>query len=151
MKMSNKSAGTKFEREFAERLAAEGFWVHRFQDNKNGQPCDVIAARNGEAYLFDCKDCRGNFFELSRMEENQYNSMYLFEMTGNSRGKFAIRFFLDEIYLVDYWELDSMRKHGMKRIDRMACHMYGKSFDSWLKHRDAVDEWSENDADHNWK
>lgn len=31
------------------------------------------------------------------MEENQYNSMYLFEMTGNSRGKFAIRFFPDEI------------------------------------------------------
>lgn len=50
MKMSNKSAGTQFEREFAARLAAEGFWVHRFQDNKNGQPCDVIAARNGEAY-----------------------------------------------------------------------------------------------------
>ena len=53
MKMSNKSAGTQFEREFASRLAAEGFWVHRFQDNKNGQPCDVIAARDGEAYLFD--------------------------------------------------------------------------------------------------
>ena len=35
MKMSNKSAGTQFEREFASRLAAEGFWVHRFQDNKN--------------------------------------------------------------------------------------------------------------------
>lgn len=46
--MSNKSAGTQFEREFAARLAAEGFWVHRFQDNKNGQPCDVIAARNGK-------------------------------------------------------------------------------------------------------
>ena len=57
MKMSNKSAGMQFEREFAARLAAEGFWVHRFQDNKNGQPCDVIVARNGEAYLFDCKDC----------------------------------------------------------------------------------------------
>ena len=51
--MSNKSAGTQFEREFAARLAAEGFWVHRFQDNKNGQPCDVIAARNGEAGLMN--------------------------------------------------------------------------------------------------
>lgn len=44
MKMSNKSAGTQFEREFASRLAAEGFWVHRFQDNKNGQPCDTFVS-----------------------------------------------------------------------------------------------------------
>ena len=72
MKMSNKSAGTMFEREFAGKLAKNRFWVHRFQDNKNGQPCDVIAARNGKTYLFDCKDCAGAF-QLSRVEENQYN------------------------------------------------------------------------------
>ena len=149
--MSNKAAGTRFEKEFAEVLAKHWFWVHRFQDNRNGQPCDVVAARNGHTYLFDCKDCQGNFFELSRMEENQYNAMYLFEMTGNSRGKFAIRFSPEEIYLVDYWKLDSLKKHGTKRIDRMICQMYGQSFDAWLKHRDAVDGWSENDADHNWK
>ena len=35
MKMSNKSAGTMFEREFAGKLAKNRFWVHRFQDNKN--------------------------------------------------------------------------------------------------------------------
>ena len=44
-----------FEREFAGKLAKNRFWVHRFQDNKNGQPCDVIAARNGKTYLFDQK------------------------------------------------------------------------------------------------
>jgi len=36
MKMSNKSAGTMFEREFAGKLAKNRFWVHRFQDNKTG-------------------------------------------------------------------------------------------------------------------
>ena len=46
MKMSNKSAGTMFEREFAGKLAKNRFWVHRFQDNKNGQPCDVIAEKH---------------------------------------------------------------------------------------------------------
>ena len=91
MKMSNKSAGTQFEREFAARLAAEGFWVHRFQDNKNGQPCDVIAARNGEAYLFDCKDCKTDTFSLRRVEENQFNAMRLFDTTGNRRGMSGIR------------------------------------------------------------
>ncbi len=92
MKMSNKSAGTQFEREFASRLAAEGFWVHRFRDNKNGQPCDVIAARDGEAYLFDCKDCKTDMFSLRRVEENQFNAMRLFDTTGNRRGMFAIRY-----------------------------------------------------------
>ena len=66
--------------------------MHRFQDNKNGQPCDVIAARNGETYLVDCKDCQKDVFELRRVEENQYNAMLLFHMTGNSRGMFAVRF-----------------------------------------------------------
>ena len=99
MKMSNKSAGTQFEREFASRLAAEGFWVHRFQDNKNGQPCDVIAARDGEAYLFDCKDCKTDMFSLRRVEENQFNAMRLFDTTGNRRGMFAIRYPDQVIYL----------------------------------------------------
>ena len=84
--MSNKAAGTRFEKEFAGILADNWFWVHLFQDNRNGQPCDVIAARDGNAYLFDCKDCQGNRFPLSRMEENQYNAMKLFRLTGNKRG-----------------------------------------------------------------
>lgn len=149
--MSNKAAGTKFEKEFAETLAKHWFWVHLFQDNRNGQPCDVVAARNGRTYLFDCKDCQGNFFELSRMEENQYNALRLFEMTGNSRGKFAIRFSQDEIYLVDYWELDAMRKEGAKRIDRATCQLRGWKLQAWLKYWDGIDGWSEKDADHNWK
>ena len=33
MKMSNKSAGTQFEREFSYRLAEEVVWVNRFKDS----------------------------------------------------------------------------------------------------------------------
>ena len=75
--MNNKAAGTRFERELASILADYCYWVHLFQDNHNGQPCDIIAARNGHAYLIDCKDCQGNFFQLGRMEENQMNAMKL--------------------------------------------------------------------------
>ena len=132
MRMSNKKAGTEFEKEFALRLAAEGFWVHLFQNNKNGQPCDLIASRNGMAYLIDCKDCQGNFFELSRMEENQLNAMRLFEMTGNSRGKFAIRFPGEEIFLVDYWQLEIARNNGAKRVDQVGCALYGFDLERWL-------------------
>ena len=65
--MSNKSTGTKFELELSKALADRGFWVHRLQDNQNGQPCDLIACRNGQAWLIDCKDCQGDFFQLSRI------------------------------------------------------------------------------------
>lgn len=149
--MNNKVTGTKFERELAGILAERWFWVHLFQDNKNGQPCDVVAARNGHAYLFDCKDCQGDFFELRRIEENQYNAMCLFEMTGNSRGKFAIRFSPEEIYLVDYWELGHLRDHGIKQLDRMDCALYGQNFWSWLDYRDQADGWGGQNADHYWK
>lgn len=132
MKMSNKSAGTMFEREFAGKLAKNRFWVHRFQDNKNGQPCDVIAARNGKTYLFDCKDCTGAF-QLSRVEENQYNAMYLFHLTGNSRGMFAVRYDPKVIFLVDYQVLKDLQDRGVRSIPRAAMTRYGRTLNDWLQ------------------
>lgn len=131
--MSNKAAGTRFEREFAARLAAEGFWVHRFQDNKNGQPCDVIAARDGSTYLFDCKDCQRDVFELRRMEENQYNAMQLFLTTGNSRGMFAIRYLAEtKIFLVDFQIIQQLKRDGWKSITRNDMPQYGRTLEDWM-------------------
>ena len=59
MKHSNKQAGNAFERSFCEMLFSKGFWVHNFAQNRDGQPADVIAVRNGIAYLIDCKVCSG--------------------------------------------------------------------------------------------
>lgn len=149
MMWNNKKEGSRFEREFAEILASHGFWVHRFQDNKNGQPCDVVASRNGHTYLFDCKDCKCDRFKLSRMEENQLNAMHLFEMAGNSRGKFAIQFPEGEIVLVDYWELKALRDGGVKSIRYEECILHGTHFAGWLYHRDKIDGWSEKHAGYN--
>lgn len=134
--MSNKAAGTRFEKEFAERMARHGFWVHLFQDNHNGQPGDVIAARDGNAYLFDCKSCEKNHFRLSRMEENQLNAMELFHMTGNRRGMFAIQFQSGPVYLVDYLVLKELRDQGMKSLKRTEMHLYGRTFEDWMAEQD---------------
>lgn len=150
-RVNNKTAGSHFEKEFASILSKSGFWVHLFQDNKNGQPCDVIAARNGRTYLFDCKDCQGEAFPLRRMEENQYNAMHLFELTGNSRGKFVIRFREGQMYLVDYWQLGMLRDKGIKQINPADCRLYGEDFWQWLHIRNQTDGWSDKDAGHNWK
>lgn len=152
--MSNKAIGTQFERDFAAALYENGFWVHLFQDNYNGQPCDVIAARNGHTYLFDCKDCKGIFFRLDRMEENQLNAMRLFELTGNSRGKFVIRFEGGKIYLVDYWQLEALRNKGYKQIAPVDAGIYGMELSVWLSGQNAADGWSRegwDDADHYWQ
>ena len=146
-KMSNKAVGNKSEAGFANLLSGQGFWVHRFQDNQNGQPCDVIAARSGHTYLFDCKDCQGEQFLLRRMEENQYNAMKLFELSGNSRGMFAIRFRApEETYLVEYWQLAVLRDRGIKRIGRLDCRMYGRELWSWIRNKNQTDRWCETDG-----
>lgn len=146
--MSNKSAGSRFERAFAEQLASHWFWVHLFQDNKNGQPCDVIACRNGNTHLIDCKDCQTRFFSLSRIEENQINAMKLFRMTGNGTGMFAIRFPDDEIYLVPYDRMEELKAAGFGRIDATVCRTQGKELSAWLTERNEEDDWSKEDGDH---
>lgn len=140
--MSNKAMGTKFEKEFAETLAKHWFWVHIFQDNKNGQPCDVIAVKNGAAYLFDCKDCQSDIFPFSRVEENQYNAMRLFSMMGNKVGMFAIRFPGGQIYLLPYTKIQEMQDAGFKRINSTVCRTQGMTLEGWL-------EWSDGDAGDN--
>jgi len=130
--MNNKVVGTKFEREFAEMLAKHRFWVHLFQDNKNGQPCDIVAAYGGHTYLIDCKNCEKDYFLLSRMEENQYNAMELFKRMGNEDGWFAIQFSGGDIYMLPYWKIIMMQEHGVKRLSKQECKLYGMVFIQWL-------------------
>lgn len=147
--VSNKKTGSDFEREFAELLASKGFWVHLFQDNKNGQPCDIVAAWNGVTYLFDCKNCEKDYFLLRRMEENQYNAMHLFELTGNEKGKFALRFSNQKIYLIDYDLIKHLQSRGIKQINEPICERHGSNIETWLN--DITESMGDGSADSNWQ
>ena len=136
--MSNKSMGTEFEKEFAQMLSEHGFWVHCLKDNQNGQPFDVIAARNGETYVFDCKDCQGESFRMSRIEENQHNAMSLWSSTGNRPGLFAIRM-QGMVILVPYRMLATMMESGAKQATRNELMRCGRLFERWIEHRDRLD------------
>jgi len=131
--MHNKKSGTQFERVFADILAQNRFWVHLFQDNKNGQPCDIIAAKDRRTYLFDCKNCEKDYFLVSRMEENQFNAMFLFRRTGNRDGYFVIQFPGEEIYLLRYWIIKVFIECGLKRLSKQDCARYGRSLSWWLR------------------
>lgn len=136
--MSNKSNGTAFEKEFAELLSRHGFWVHRLQDNHNGQPFDVIAAKDGETMAFDCKDCRGDTFYLRRIEENQRNAMKLWQECGNPEGVFVVRYPDGEIFLFPVSELDEAWSDGMRHIDRGHAKYYGAPLHAWLERMDQL-------------
>jgi Holliday junction resolvase len=102
--MSNKKAGNQFEAELCEILSMYGFWCHNMAQNSAGQPADVIAVRNGKAYLIDCKVCSTDKgFALSRMEENQDLAMNLWNECGNGQGWFAMKLPTGDIFMVPHF------------------------------------------------
>lgn len=129
--MSNKSAGTAFEREFAGLLAEKGFWVHRLQDNQNGQPFDIIAVKNGRAYAFDCKDCAGSVFTLSRIEENQRMAMERWEECGNGTGYFAVHFVSSGTHILPLNKITSYIKFGARTLTEKDIKQIATPLESW--------------------
>lgn len=129
--MSNKSIGTAFEKEFAELLAEKGFWVHRLQDNQNGQPFDIIAVKNGRAYAFDCKDCVGRAFPLSRIEENQRMAMERWEECGNGTGYFAVHFVSSGTHILPFEEITYHMEHGFHTLPERLIKQIATPLEAW--------------------
>ena len=98
----NRKVGTGFERDLCLSLSGCGFWAHNLAQNSQGQPFDVIAARNGVSYPIDCKDCSKNIFKMERIEENQFSAMSLWEETGNGEGWFALRMMNGAVYFLSF-------------------------------------------------
>lgn len=130
--MSNKSEGNAFEKEFCELLGQNGFWVHNLQQNSFGQPADVIAVKEGKAFLIDCKVCSDDTFCLSRIEENQTLAMMHWKKCGNGLGWFALKF-TDEIYMVPYsiFELYKQKRGNITLTETQIKRHY--RIEQWLK------------------
>lgn len=132
--MSNKKLGNQFESEFCEILAEHGFWVHNLAQNAAGQPADVIAVKEGEAYLIDCKVCSQGKFTYDRIEDNQELSMELWYDCGNGNGLFALKFDTG-IYMVDRESLRNCSHHHTAMTAALA-DAYGESLEKWLWSRE---------------
>ena len=128
--MSNKKLGNSFEAEFCELLASEGFWVHNLAQNAAGQPADVLAVKDGEAWLIDCKVCSHGKFAFSRIEDNQELAMELWKDCGNDPGWFALNFD-GSIYMVDMTAMRNARnRHSTMPPD--IANLYGYTLEEWL-------------------
>ena len=128
--MSNKKLGNQFETEFCEILAEHGFWVHLLSQNAAGQPADVIAVKEGEAYLIDCKVCSQGKFTFNRIEENQELAMELWNECGNGYGLFALKFDA-RVYMVDRESLRNC-SHRYPAMTVELADTYGESLEKWL-------------------
>ena len=104
----NRKVGNSFEKDLCRSLSAYGFWCHNLAQNSQGQPFDVIAARNGVSYPIDCKDCAKDIFKMDRIEENQCSAMFLWRETGNGEGWFALRMTNGAVYFLPFSKLESL-------------------------------------------
>ena len=130
--MNNKQAGNRFEREFCEKLASDGFWAHFMGGNKNGQPADIIAVKNEIAYLIDAKDCKNDVFEFRRIEYNQDMAMIKWEMCGNNQGLFALNTSRG-VYMLRYGVVQALQCIGFKQLDINRIAIHAESYEEWSR------------------
>lgn len=108
--MNNKKKGSDFEKLFADVLAKRGFWVHFMHPAPDGgQPFDVIAVKNGEAYAFDCKTCDSDVFTYDRLEQNQRLAFEKWMRCGNSQPQIAV-YHNGYIYMIGYQKLKARER-----------------------------------------
>ena len=129
--MINKKLGNDFEQELCQILADAGYWTHNFASRKNGQPADIIAVKNGKAYLIDAKECTREIFSLNRMEYNQELSMGLWIECGNIDPYFALKA-RNEIYMVAYTTVMELIRKGKKQLNLEDMNKYGTRLATWL-------------------
>ncbi len=132
MALTNKKLGNDFEQELCDKLSEYGFWVHCMAMNKSGQPADVIAVRNGKAYLIDAKVVSSNRgFPLSRVEDNQDLAMDLWNDKGNGQGWFAFKLPTNVIYMIPHFCIKAYMVQQSK-LSIAEITTLGKPLEKWV-------------------
>jgi Holliday junction resolvase len=130
--MSNKKSGNQFESELCEILSAYGFWCHNLAQNSAGQPADVIAVRNGKAYLIDCKVCSTDKgFALSRVEDNQELAMNLWYECSNGTAWFAMKLPTGDIFMVPHFVIKA-HQYSQSYLSPGEIYEAGKPIEKWV-------------------
>lgn len=132
-KTDNRTLGAHFEQELAEKLAANGFWVHVMQQNKSGQPADIIALRGRFHTLIDCKLCADGTFAFERIEDNQRSAMKLFFKKAGELSYFALKLPDGSIRMVSLERLETLRNRGKHRLKPEDMTKETWNIDDWIE------------------
>ena len=139
-KTDNRSVGNRFEQELSHELADRGFWVHVMQQNKAGQPADIIAVKGKYHTLIDCKVCDNGFFAFERIEDNQRLAMKTFFRKCGELCYFALKLPDNSIWLISLERCDTLKNRGKKRLTEEDIRTGTWSLQAWL---DSSDTWAE--------
>lgn len=132
-KTDNRSVGGRFEQEFAEFLDQHGFWCHVMQQNKAGQPADIIAVKGDYHCLIDCKEVSTKKgFVLSRVEENQRLAMQKFQSRGKHGGWFAVMYPLIGVRMISMGSILTAEAKGMKAISEVVATQFASAAE-WVE------------------
>lgn len=138
LKTDNRTNGGRFEQEFAEFLDKHGFWCHVLQQNKSGQPADIIAVKENYHCLIDCKEVRTNKgFVLSRAEENQRLAMQKFQTRGQNVGWFAVKYPGIGIRMLSLQTLLMAEELGVKAVTEVPAGQL-MSAEEWVDEIDKI-------------
>ena len=132
-KTDNRTTGGRFEQELSHILAEHGFWVHVMQQNKAGQPADIIAVRGRFHTLIDCKVCDNGFFAFERIEENQRSAMKMFFRKAGELSYFALKLPDGSIRMVSLERCETLKNRGKRRISEEDMQKETWNLDSWLE------------------
>jgi Holliday junction resolvase len=102
-----KQIGNNTEKEFANMMFKKGWWVYMVPNKINGQPFDIIMAKNDISWFIDVKNVNNkDYFLLSRIEPNQKSSMSSLYKKGNFNIGFAIKFDDDDWRFLRFKNID---------------------------------------------
>lgn len=133
-KTDNRTTGGRFEQVLSWKLAEAGFWVHVLQQNKAGQPADMIAIRGKFHTLIDCKVISdNNGFPFERVEENQKCAMQMFHRKASELCYFALRLPDGSIWMISSARIETLRARGKKRLtEKEIREGQAWSLEAWL-------------------
>ena len=131
-KTDNRSTGNRFEQEMSFKLAEKGFWVHVLQQNKFGQPADIIAIRDSFHTLIDCKVCEKNYFSFDRVEQNQQLAMKSFFRKTGELSYFALKMPDGAVRMISMSRIEQLKGRGKKRLNEKDIQTETRSFEDWL-------------------
>lgn len=139
-KADNKTMGNHFEQELAEILANHGFWCHVMQQNKAGQPADIIAVKGKFHTLIDCKVCEDGTFPFRRVEENQRMAMRLFSRKANELCYFAFKLPSGQIRMISMSRIQTLEGRKYKQLNAENMINETWNIEDWL---DSSNTWAE--------
>lgn len=151
MSNNNRITGNRFEQELSHILAQHGFWSHVMQQNKAGQPADIIAVKGKFHTLIDGKVVSNeeDGFQFKNIRENQRTAMKKFTRCGGELCYFAIGLPWqddgssrphEKIRLISLSRIETLESRGHKSITPKMMDRETWNLDDWL---DSSNTWAE--------